>query len=91
MLKQLGQPTWQPGSPAGWDDIAASWAAPEALMRRVEIAQRLAARAGLVARCAGACREAASRIADATATRTAIARAESPQRASRFCSSAPSS
>src|SRR5699024_5392818 len=46
MLKQLGQPTWQPGSPAGWDDIAASWAAPEALMRRVEIAQRLASRAG---------------------------------------------
>jgi len=46
MLKQLGQPTWQPGSPAGWDDIAASWAAPEALMRRVEIAQRIANRAG---------------------------------------------
>ena len=37
LLKQLGQPTWQPGSPAGWDDIAASWAAPEALVRRVEV------------------------------------------------------
>src|SRR6185437_13221536 len=46
MLNQLGQPTWKPGSPAGWDDIAASWAAPEALMRRVEIAQRIANRAG---------------------------------------------
>ena len=22
VLRQLGQPTWQPGSPAGWDDIA---------------------------------------------------------------------
>jgi uncharacterized protein (DUF1800 family) len=46
LLKQLGQPTWQPGSPAGWDDIAASWAGPDALVRRVEVAQRLADRAG---------------------------------------------
>ena len=29
--RQLGQPTWKPGAPAGWDDIAASWAAPDAL------------------------------------------------------------
>jgi uncharacterized protein (DUF1800 family) len=46
LLKQLGQPTWQSGSPAGWDDIAASWAGPDALVRRVEVAQRLADRAG---------------------------------------------
>jgi uncharacterized protein (DUF1800 family) len=46
LLKELGQPTWKPGSPAGWDDVAASWAAPEALVRRVETAQRLADRAG---------------------------------------------
>jgi uncharacterized protein (DUF1800 family) len=45
-LAQLGQPVWRPGSPAGYDDIAESWAAPDALMRRVEFAQRLAARAG---------------------------------------------
>jgi uncharacterized protein (DUF1800 family) len=44
LLTQLGQPVWQPGSPAGYDDIAASWAAPDALVRRVEIAQRFAAR-----------------------------------------------
>ena len=37
LLNQLGQPMWQPGSPAGFDDIAASWAAPDALMRRVEV------------------------------------------------------
>jgi uncharacterized protein (DUF1800 family) len=42
MLSQLGQPVWEPGSPAGWDDIAASWAAPDALVRRVEVANRLA-------------------------------------------------
>jgi len=42
-LQQLGQPLWRPGSPAGYDDVAASWAAPDALMRRVELAGRLAA------------------------------------------------
>ncbi|APR95235.1 hypothetical protein PATSB16_18950 [Pandoraea thiooxydans] len=46
LLRQLGQPVWQPGSPAGYDDIAASWAAPDALVRRVEFARRLAARVG---------------------------------------------
>ncbi|MDR3098668.1 MAG: DUF1800 domain-containing protein, partial [Paraburkholderia sp.] len=46
LLTQLGQPVWRPGSPAGYDDIAASWAAPDALVRRVEVAQRFAARAG---------------------------------------------
>ena len=45
MLTQLGQPAWRPGSPAGFDDTAASWMAPDALMRRVEVAQRLADRA----------------------------------------------
>ncbi|MCW1381473.1 DUF1800 domain-containing protein [Novosphingobium sp. KCTC 2891] len=42
-LEQLGQPTWRPGSPAGFDDIAAAWAAPDALYRRIEAAGRLAA------------------------------------------------
>lgn len=46
LLTQLGQPIWRPGSPAGYDDIAASWAAPDALVRRVEVAQRFAARVG---------------------------------------------
>ncbi|NPT56563.1 DUF1800 domain-containing protein [Paraburkholderia elongata] len=46
ILTQLGQPVWRPGSPAGYDDIAASWAAPDALVRRVEVAQRFASRVG---------------------------------------------
>ncbi len=45
-LGELGQPAWRPGSPAGWDDVAASWAAPDALLRRVEIAGRIAAAVG---------------------------------------------
>jgi uncharacterized protein (DUF1800 family) len=77
VLKQLGQPTWQPGSPAGWDDIAASWAGPDALVRRVEVAQRLADRAAS----AVDARVLADKLyADSLseATRSAIARAESP-------------
>ena len=46
ILNQLGQQTWKPGSPAGFDDIAATWAAPNALLRRVELAQRLVAPLG---------------------------------------------
>jgi uncharacterized protein (DUF1800 family) len=78
MLKQLGQPTWQPGSPAGWDDIAASWAAPEALMLRVEVAQRIANKAPSTLDA----RQLAENVlpgALSSSTRAAIARAESAQ------------
>ena len=50
MLNQLGQPVWKPGSPAGYDDIAETWAAPNALLRRVKLAQRLAALSQIDAR-----------------------------------------
>lgn len=46
LMNQLGQPVWRPGSPAGYGDLAATWAAPDALLRRVETAQRIAAQAG---------------------------------------------
>ena len=77
LLKQLGQPVWRPDSPAGFDDIAAAWAGPDALVRRVEAAQRLAQRAGnaLDARTI-APRVLGDRLA--TTTATAIARSESP-------------
>jgi uncharacterized protein (DUF1800 family) len=76
ILTQLGQPVWRPGSPAGYDDIAASWAAPDALVRRVEMAQRFAARVGdrLDARSLGQTLLAGS-LGEPTAT--AVARAES--------------
>lgn len=44
MLAQLGQPIWKPGSPAGFSDTTENWAGGAALMRRVEIAGRLAER-----------------------------------------------
>jgi uncharacterized protein (DUF1800 family) len=77
LLNQLGQPTWRPGSPAGFDDIAASWAAPEALMLRVEAAQRIADRAASTVDA----RTLAEKLFPGSlsdATRTSIARAESP-------------
>jgi uncharacterized protein (DUF1800 family) len=46
LMNQLGQPVWRPGSPAGYDDLTATWAAPDALLRRVEVAQRIAMQAG---------------------------------------------
>jgi uncharacterized protein (DUF1800 family) len=77
LLKQLGQPVWQPGSPAGFDDIAASWAGPDALVRRVEAAERIAEKAGgLVDARTLAPRLLAEGLGPATAQ--AIARAESP-------------
>jgi uncharacterized protein (DUF1800 family) len=77
LLKQLGQPTWQPGSPAGWDDIAASWAAPEALVLRVEAAQRIAEQAASTLD-ARALAEKLFPGSLSDTTRTSIARAESP-------------
>jgi uncharacterized protein (DUF1800 family) len=44
MFAQLGQPVWRPGSPAGYADTTDNWAGGAALMRRVEIANRLAER-----------------------------------------------
>jgi uncharacterized protein (DUF1800 family) len=46
LMTQLGQPVWRPGSPAGFGDTDAAWAASDALLRRVEAAQGLAAQAG---------------------------------------------
>ncbi|CAB3759856.1 DUF1800 domain-containing protein [Paraburkholderia humisilvae] len=76
LFTQLGQPVWRPGSPAGYDDVAASWASPDALLRRVELAQRLASRVGdqLDARALGEQLFAGSLSAP---TASAVSRAES--------------
>ncbi len=44
IMINLGQDLWKPGSPAGFDDKATRWAAPESLHRRVEAAQALGRR-----------------------------------------------
>jgi uncharacterized protein (DUF1800 family) len=78
LFAQLGQPIWQPGSPAGFADSAGDWAGPEALFRRVEVAQRLARHTSP----ATDPREVAGRVfgeALRPATAQVVARAESPQ------------
>jgi uncharacterized protein (DUF1800 family) len=72
MLTELGQPAWRPGSPAGYDDVAVRWAGPDALMKRVEVAQRLAARVNVDARALAPKLFGAGLSTD---TQTAIARA----------------
>lgn len=77
LMNQLGQPVWRPGSPAGYDDVAATWAAPDALLRRVEAAQRIAAQAGdAVDARSLAPRVLPGRLGESTVS--AIARADSP-------------
>ena len=79
LLNQLGQPVWKPGQPVGYDDIAGSWAGPDAIMRRVEAADRFAARAPETdARALGA-RLFPAALSPSTAQ--SIARAESPGQA----------
>lgn len=77
LFTQLGQPVWRPGSPAGYDDLVATWAGSAALMQRVELASRIA---GRVSDRADARKLAPLVLADALNpdTAQAIARADSP-------------
>ena len=90
MMNQLGQPVWKPGSPAGYDDIAASWAGSDAIMRRVEVAQRFA---GPAAATLDARALAAQLYPGAVSAGTAqqLARAESPAQALALLLVAPES
>lgn len=45
MLTGLGQPLWNAPQPNGWSDRASEWAAPEAMMRRIDWAYGVAGRA----------------------------------------------
>jgi len=78
-LDQLGQVPWRAPSPAGYDDIAASWAGPDALVRRVEMAERIAGNVAADDVLARA--EAAFPGALSEATRSQLKRAESGQQA----------
>lgn len=42
LLNRMGQPTFTPRSPAGFEDDAAQWSGPDALWKRVQSAQALA-------------------------------------------------
>ena len=77
---QLGQPMFQPRSPAGFGDIAADWGGPDALFKRVQAAQALAERLpGAVDATPQAIGEAALGAGLDGDTATALRRAESVQ------------
>lgn len=78
-LTQLGHVPWRAPSPAGYDDIAASWAGPDALLRRVELAEQIARDAAIEDVIARA--EAAFPGALSESTRTQLTRAESGRQA----------
>ncbi len=44
MLEGLDEPLWSPPLPNGWPDRAQDWAGPEALLRRAELANKIAGR-----------------------------------------------
>lgn len=76
-LETLGQPLFNPPSPEGYHDDAATWLAPDAMANRLDIAQSFAQQADSSADA----REVADAIlgdAQSSATREAIARAEGP-------------
>ena len=78
-LNELGQSPWRAPSPAGYDDLAASWAAPDVLLRRAELAERITQAApaeDVLARAEAAFPDALSET-----TRTWLTRAESGRQA----------
>jgi uncharacterized protein (DUF1800 family) len=77
---QLGQPVFQPRSPAGFGDVAADWGGPDALFKRVQAAQAIADRLqDMQGSTPLALGEAALGSSLDTQTATALRRAESVQ------------
>ena len=77
LLARLGQPDFMPRSPAGFADTADAWIGPDAVWKRIQAAEELAARAQRSLLPAQVARDAlGSRLEASTAQ--AIVRAESP-------------
>ena len=76
IMRNLGQAVWEPKSPKGFDDIESAWAAPDALMRRVELAPQIASRVRITSPNIMADNLFGSGLLPHT--KTAISRAESP-------------
>ena len=80
LLARLGQPDFMPRSPAGFSDTADTWIGPDALWKRIQTAEELAARAQRSLIPSQVARDALGPRLDAS-TAQAIARAESPKQA----------
>ncbi|TZF87111.1 DUF1800 domain-containing protein [Cognatilysobacter lacus] len=75
VLTQLGEPAFTPRSPAGFPDTTASWSGGDALFKRIQAAQRLAAATEVADPLATARAALGAGLDDATAT--TVRRAES--------------
>ena len=85
---QLGQRTWQPGSPAGWPDRSPDWDGASALMKRIEWADAIGGRLGSRRDAAGLAAELlGANLGEAT--RQAVARAASAAQAITLLLAAP--
>lgn len=79
LLRQLGQPPFTPRSPAGFADTADDWSGPDALFKRVQVAQALSERFPAVRLDPiGVAQDVLGPTLDAE-TGTALRRAESPR------------
>jgi uncharacterized protein (DUF1800 family) len=80
IMRNLGQEVWQPKSPKGFDDIESAWAAPDALYRRLEVANILSKRINAPNTALNIAQSALGPFLSEH-TKTAITRAESEQQA----------
>jgi len=88
LLQQLGQRTYQPGSPAGWPDRSGDWDSASALLKRVELANATGQQWGSRIN-AQTLAEAVLGASLSTATRSAIARAQDAAQALTLLLAAP--
>ena len=75
-MEQLGQPTYRPGSPAGWPDTADHWGGADALYKRIAWANAASEYASRVSNPVDVGKEVLG-AAFSEATRKAVSRAES--------------
>lgn len=89
VLVRLGQPTFQPRSPAGYSDIASDWIAPDALWKRVQVAEALSEHVPRQGLDPQALAHAVLGPQLDAQTQQALARAEAPQQAMAILFAAP--
>lgn len=80
-VQRLGQPTFMPRAPSGFSDLASDWIAPDALWKRLQVAQAMAERVPRAGLDPQALARAVLGPTLKRETALALARAEAPQQA----------
>lgn len=86
---RLGQPVFEPRSPAGFPDVAANWDGPDALFKRVQAAQALADRMPVARLDPVGLAESALGASLGSETRAALRRAESTRQGAALLLASP--